>query len=475
MSQPYTPDRRAFLRRSLAATLGGASLYSAPGTLRLLQAAALDKGAVADFKALVCVFQYGGNDGFNTVVPIDGQARTNYFYGRGATLAIDSGLLLPLTPPAGAPGPDDGGNYGLFRASAPDQPAATQPLYDLFQQGRVAVVANVGALRQPTTRQDLDNPGFDLPPQLYSHNDQQAYWQTCRADASRGWGGRMADLLLSANDDPALPMSYSVAGESILLRAAQAQPYAINAWPRAAEALTFLEPPEAGSAQRRAVFDQLIAASAQAHILERSYAATMRRTFGNYTALQDALAAAPPVTTAFPATLLGRQLEMVAHLIAARGELGMRRMVFYVVQGGYDTHDSQSEDHPALLAGLAAAVGAFHAATVELGVADAVTTFTASDFGRTLSSNGDGSDHGWGSHHLVVGGAVRGGFYGHMPDLSADGPLDAGWGQIIPTTSVEQYAATMGRWMGLNPAQLLDVFPSLANFPAAGHDLGFLG
>ncbi len=469
MTKIPTLDRRRFIRRSLAATLGGFSLYSAPGLLGTLQAATHAKG-FADFKALVCVFLYGGNDGFNTVVPLNGPARTNYLAGRGATLALQAEQLEPLA--IVGPAPSDGCAYGWQRAT---QAGGTQPLIQAYQDGELAIVANVGTLIQPTSQAEVNQAGYPLPPQLYSHNDQQFYWQTCGGTGSQGWAGRMADLLHTANVGATVPMSFTVAGESVLLRGSTARQYAINPWPRAAERMTFLEAPEAGSAARRAVFADLIAQNQQAHVFERTYARSMRQALDTYANIRDAIALSPPIATTFPATALGRQLEMVAHLIAARQPLNLRRQVFFVQQGGYDTHDGQSTEHPALLSQLAQALGAFRAAMIELGVNDAVASFTASDFGRTLTSNGDGSDHGWGSHHFAMGGAVEGGFYGQMPNLASaaqGGTLDAGWGQIIPTTSVEQYAATLGRWFGLSEADLADVLPNLGNFSSG--DLGFM-
>lgn len=454
----YTSDRRRFIKTSIAAALGGATLGSPLGQLALIGQASAQQASWPDYRALVCVFLYGGNDGFNTVVPYGPSiARQRYEQGR-PTLRLDTASLLPLVPQASGTA-SDGCAYGM--------PMEAAPLVNLFNSGRAAVLCNVGTLRRPTSKIDVQTPGFALPPQLYSHNDQQTYWQTCGNGAGLGWGGRMADLLHTGNVNQVLPMTMTVAGEASLLRGGIVSQYGLNA--SGISAVTFVE----NSASRRALFDALIAPGAQQNALERAYAQTARRTLDNYAILSEALDVTPSPATAFPETILGRQLRMVARVIAARHALGMQRQVFFVQVGGYDTHAAQLADHPVLLQDLSTSMAAFHAATQELGVDDQTTAFTASDFGRTLSSNGDGSDHGWGSHHLIVGGAVRGGrFYGQMPDLSSNGPLDAGWGQIIPTTSVEQYAATLGAWMGIGLTGLDDIFPNLVNFPVA--DLGFM-
>jgi uncharacterized protein (DUF1501 family) len=210
------------------------------------------------------------------------------------------------------------------------------------------------------------------------------------------------------------------------------------------------------------------------HALERGFASAFNRSRENAEALGEALEVAPDLGTVFPDTYLAQQLRMVAQLISVRTNLSLKRQIFFVGIGGFDHHDGLLGDHPRLLAEIAQALDAFHTATVELGVANSVTAFTASDFGRTLSSNGDGSDHGWGAHHFAVGGAVQGGrFYGTMPRLLNDGPDDVGWGQIIPTTSVDQYAATLARWFGVGEAEIDLIFPNLGNF--ASRNLGFMG
>lgn len=462
-------NRRDFLRNAICAGLGGAGLYSALGNLRLVEAATRAYGPTAfdDYKALVCVFMFGGNDALNMVIPRDDAHYAQYAAAR-ATLAVAKGDLLPLTPQAGG-GASDGASYGLQKSTSDGDTVGVTGLQGLFNNGKAAILGNVGTLIRPVTKTEYRNGSAQLPPQLFSHNNQQAYWQISRTDDGRnlGWGGRIADLLQDANPGAFIPMNIALNSGSVLQRAANSNPYVIgNDGPR------YFSRFEWDSDSRRA-FLGMMAPEVQTHAFGRSYAASFRRARENADAVGTALDASTPLTTIFPDNDLAWQLKMVARLIKVRATLGLKRQIYFVSIGGFDHHDRLLSEQPILLAQMAQALTAFHAATVELGVANSVTTFTASDFGRTLSSNGDGSDHGWGGHHFVVGGAVRGGrFYGTMPVLQNDGPDDAGWGQIIPTTSVDQYAATLARWFGVADTDLGLIFPNLGNF--ASRNLGFM-
>jgi len=485
-------NRRDLIRRSLLCTLGGASLYSQFGNLNLLQAAALDgsgKGGGEDYRALVCVFLNGGNDNVNTVIPRDSAGHAAYLNARpGLALPLSSlgagTHLNPLTAQSG------GRQYALHPAAA--------PLRSLFESGRCAVVANVGPLIEPVTRASFQNGSVRVPPQLFSHSDQQVFWQTSRPDVTEkiGWAGRMADLLQASNPNPQLSMSLSLRGHNFLQTGVNVQPYSMGT--QGAEARSGYLGGGANMARRAAV-DALLNGPL-AHPMERAAAQIQRRSLDNYALVTSALAANPGLSTPTPSLpgglgnvapsaygqLVG-QLRMVGRMIQARQQLGQRRQIFYVSIGGYDFHDRLLDDHRDQLAALSLALQMFHDITVELGVANQVTTFTASDFGRTSSANGDGSDHGWDGEHFVIGGAVRGrDVYGELPNLSRGGPDDAGWGQLIPKLAVDQYAATLARWFGVSESQINDIFPSLnpANprFPAASggyigsyRDLGFMG
>jgi uncharacterized protein (DUF1501 family) len=470
-------DRRAFLRRSIALALGGMTATSAFGSLRVMAAAASQKGTPGDYKALVCVFLFGGNDSFNAIVPYSTAQYQAYRSSRQELIgaggiafdaaSIQARALSPLAD--GLPG--DGGSYGVHPSLG--------EVGALFNAGKAAIVANVGTLLHPTSASDYRAGLVAVPPQLFSHSDQSIYWQTSRPDDANaeGWGGRIADLLHARNSG-AIPMTISLAGNNLFQRGALISQYSMD--PAGVERMSYLgEGPESWvigpNDAGKAAYDALVAHGVQGHVLERAYADTAANAIDSYEIIDAALGAAPGVDTAFPDSSLGRQLRMAAQLIQVRGALGMQRQVFFVSAGGYDTHSYQVDDQASNLAELSQALAAFHAATEELGVASQVTAFTASDFGRSLAVNGDGTDHGWGGHHFVVGGAVRGQrFYGRMPSLLADAnPDDTGYGQIIPTTALDQYAATLARWFGVPESDVADIFPSLSRFGPA--DLGFFG
>jgi uncharacterized protein (DUF1501 family) len=462
-------NRRNFLASSLTAgALPFAS--SALGSLVLAQAAAAQSRDITGYKALVCVFLAGGNDSFNTVIPRDNSYYGLYSTARagvGTGLALAQNTLLPITS---ATPQSSGALYGLH----PSMPEMQQ----LFAANRCAIVANVGPLIEPITQAQFQNSTVPVPPQLFSHSDQQAFWQTSRPDTTAriGWGGRLADLLQAANTNGSLSMSMTLAGNNIFQTGNTVQPYSLGA-DGPVERGGYFQP---WFASRRAAIDALLAQS-QAHPFERAFAQTQRRSLDNYQFVATALAGSAPLTTVFPTgtendVRLSRQLKMVARMIRARTALDQRKQIYFVQVGGYDLHDRLLVEHADLLGSLSRCLKAFYDATVEMGIANQVTTFTASDFGRTLSSNGDGTDHGWGAEHFVIGGAVNGGsIYGAMPTPVLGGADDAGWGQVIPKIATDQYAATLARWLGASESQIDLILPRLGMFPASGgRNLGFM-
>ncbi|APV51178.1 hypothetical protein BWI17_16715 [Betaproteobacteria bacterium GR16-43] len=446
--------RREFLLRSGA--LGAAGLAARLAPLGSLALPAHAAGA-EDYKALVCVFLYGGADGNNLVIPLDAAGYARYAAVRPVSSGINiaQSALLPIRPA----GLDD---FGLH----PDL-AAVHPL---FAQGKLAVLANVGPLNEPTTRADYFSK---RPDNLYSHSDQQAQWQSSVSEgrSATGWGGRIADAVA---DGAAFPVVTTIAGASLFTTGAVTSPLALGA--TGGLALQGFTQSAASRARAASLFSILAADRDNDYV----------KAAGDISSHAIALSGlVDPILTSTSSTIaplfagqtssIAQQLLQVAKLIEARAQTGARRQVFFVSLGSFDTHSGELATLTNLLGQLSPAVKAFYDATVQLGVANQVTTFTLSDFGRTFQpASGAGTDHAWGNHHFILGGAVRGGaFYGRYPTLALAGPDDAeAEGRWIPTTSVDQYGATLARWFGVSDAGLAATFPNLPRFSTA--DLGFL-
>jgi len=462
-------SRRAFMHRSgQLAVMGAASGY-AMGLAGLSDAAAFETGG--GYKALVCVFLLGGNDHANTLIPFDTANYDRYSAIRGGLpanggIAIDRAslanqVLNPLQPQTLT---DD-----LQLALAPTMPR----LKARFDQGALAPVLNVGPLITPLTRQQFDsgnNSMFPRPAKLFSHNDQQSTWQSGSPEGSvSGWGGRIGDLAASSNTN-SMFTAINATGNAVFLSGDQTQPYGISS--SGAIEIAALQRNLYGSSAASQALNALLTNGTN-HIFENDYAMANARSIQFSGFINDALQNANLSTDFGEGNGLAQQLEIVARLIAARNQLGVTRQVFLVATGGFDNHDGLIGTHEGLLAGVDFALDAFYSAMLEIGVADRVTTFSASDFGRTLASNGDGSDHGWGGHHFVLGGAVNGGqFYGRAPEISVDSDDQVGRGRLLPTTSVDEYSATLAKWLGVSPGEIPIVSPNIGNFNSP--DLGFL-
>ncbi len=422
------------------------------------------RASTDDYRALVCVFLYGGNDGNNMVVPVDGRY-DDYAAARrpqpDGGLALTPDQLLPLAPASGP------AQYG-FHPSMPE-------LQQLWNGGALGVLFNVGTLVAPTSKADDAAGRVPRPESLMSHQDQQNQWQTSLADrpSRTGWGGRLADEIPTAP----LPALVSTAGNVLFALGASSHPLAVPAAGGPTFGLSGFDS-SAGSRALRTAMDALRGLDLD-NALVQSVAGETAAAFAASGALSPVLAGAGSTTDALFAaqsSVLGNQLLQVARIIEARSVLGATRQIFFVALGGFDTHNNQIDRQGPLLAQVSGALAAFYSATVQLGVASQVTTFTLSDFGRTLApASGGGSDHAWGNHHLVLGGAVQGRqTYGTFPTLALGGPDDfTAQGRWIPTTSTDQYAATLARWFGVAPADLSAVLPNVGRF--ATDDLGFLG
>ena len=457
-------NRRAFLRQACCAAVGTTGILSAMSQLKLIGALAADgsemrrAAADADYKALVCLFLNGGNDGNNVLIPYDTSSYSAYATERGA-LAISRANLLPI----GVRQYADGRSYALNNDVA--------ELKALYDQRKIAFLGNVGTLVKPTTLAEY-NAGTALPLQLYSHLDQATQWQSSLPDNPifrTGWGGRLADLVDAMNGNHQISMSISLGGANYFQVGNAVSPYVVNTG--GADLLTGYN--NNGLAGNRYAAIKRLVAGRYENILGSSFASETKSAIDDSEYLSVALRSAPTLSTAFPTFFTARMLQMVAKMISIAPTLGLKRQVFFVNIGGYDTHAVQTTAHSLLLKELSGAMNAFYNATVELGVANQVTTFTASDFGRSYNPNAEGTDHAWGNLQWVMGGAVAGGdIYGKMPSLRVGAPDDTGRGRWIPTTSVDEYNSTLARWFGVSDANLPVVLPNIGRF--AKRDLGFM-
>jgi len=445
-------------RRNFMQMGAGFGMLAALGRLPLASAAPLQ-----DYKALVCVFMFGGNDGHNAVVPLGNAQYTAYTAARGG-LALPPGQLLAIGDAAqGA----FGLHYGL------------PELQNIYQQARMAVLANVGMLVRPTSYADFQSNN-QLPTNLRSHSDQVQQMQTGYPNSfgASGWGGRTADLMQTANAGTNFPVSISLNGAALyctasVVQSASLQPgnyldqNAFSLWP-------------ATAAQARATAQQQILAAGSSNQMIQSANKAMSDALVLNPLLKSA-AGNPGFTTPFPQTQIGNQLKEIARIISLRSQLGAARQVFFAGLSGFDTHGGQPYQQWSLLSQISAAMASLYNATAEMGIADKVTSFTLSDFGRTLQPSGTGSDHGWGNHHFIVGGAVAGGrIYGRFPLMTNYNSFNATGddyadtrGVMLPGVSLSQYGATLAKWFGATDAQLDTVFPTLASFSV--RDLGFMG
>jgi uncharacterized protein (DUF1501 family) len=450
MSHTHVPARRSFLTLSARlAALGLTGLGLAP--LRSMLGTTAHAAAFNDYKALVCVYLFGGNDSNNMIVPVDNARYTAYRSLRGGLAMSGSRLLSPI-------GDADGNPYALHYGLV--------EMNSLFNTGRLAVVLNVGLLDRPLTREQY-LAGQSAPSNLFSHSDQttQAQTGTSRPDGS-GWGGRLLDrfgitdtLAAVSVSSPALFLRGFNVNANVIPPGANLRLSGMSFWP-SSQAET-----------RRQAVNAMIQIDNGSPLRQAA-----NRAFADGLQLASAIApdgTLPPIATAFPNTSIGNQLKEVARLMQVRSTMGPGRQVFFCSLGSFDTHSSQEWAHWNLLSQLSQALGAFDTATQELGLGSQVTTFTQSEFGRTLQTNGSGTDHGWGSHQLVMGGAVRGGIYGQMPTFALGGPDDANnRGVWIPTISTAQFGATLGRWFGASQEDVAWAFPNLHEFSTP--TLGFV-
>ena len=453
-------SRRAFLKRSATLAVAGTAAPFVNSLAAIGEAAA---ATASDYKALVCVFLYGGMDYANTLPNYDQASYNQYFAARSNIGLTRDSLAATALNPVNALG---GRQYALNPSMG--------SMKALFDAGKAAVVLNLGTLVQPTTKAQYSAASVKLPPKLFSHNDQQSYFQASNPEgATSGWGGRIGDLYQSGNGSSTLTC-INASGNAVYLTGKSAVQYSIGTG--GPIALINNSASLYGSTTAMATLKSLMTGT-NANLFAAEHARVSKRALDTYTQVSAALAGAPAASfPLFPTgNSLADQLKIVARMISVSSELGTKRQVFFVSIGGFDLHDNLVAQHGPLMGKVADALKAFYDTTAALGVADKVTSFTASDFGRTLQSNDDGSDHGWGSHHFIVGGAVKGQrIYGTPPAVGNGTADDVGQGRLLPTLSVDQYASTLASWFGVSSGDMTTVLPNMGNYNPSSWNLGFV-
>jgi len=456
-------SRRKFMGSLPCLALGTSTLYNSLINLKAMNAImGSTSTAGGDYKALVFLQMSGGNDSYNMLIPRGDAEYTEYAEVR-SNLAIAQDQILPINPDE-----TDGREFGLH-------PSLTG-LRDIFESGRAAFVSNVGTLVEPVTKPGLQQGNVKVPLGLLSHSDQVMHWQTAfpQDRTTLGWGGKMADILKSMNEDIGVSMNISLGGNNLFQRGETVTEYAINASGGVSiVGFDFNEP--FFNLMKDDVTDMM--SQNYEDIFRASYNGVLKRSVESNEVFNLAIEGAE-VSTQFSNTNLSQKMQMVARSIASREQLGVKRQIFYVDIGGFDNHDELINNHSQLMRVVDDALSEFYAATIELGVSDCVTTFTISDFARTLTSNGNGTDHAWGGNAIVLGGAVNGKkMYGDYPALSLNSDLELGGGIILPTTSADEYFAEIALWFGISPNDLSQIFPNIGNFydvASGSNPLGFM-
>ncbi len=462
-NQRALTSRRRFLGQASCAAVTATPLLSTLLNLKMAGGAAAAE-AGDDYRALVCIFLAGGNDSFNMLVPTNGQAYAGYQSAR-SNLAIPQNALLNLN------GDVKGATFGLH-PGLPEMQA-------LYNSGKLAFVANVGTLVEPTTLTRYQNNTAKVPLGLFSHADQIMHWQTSVPNqrSSTGWGGRVADLVRSCNSNQRLSMNISLSGSNTFQAGNQTVSYEITSGGNGAVTMEEFDGEGPISALSKTAVNSLMDLQYQ-NVFQQAFGEVNRRSIDASEEFAAAIGQSQ-VTAAFSPTGLSQALQMIARTIGARQTLGMSRQTFFVLFGGWDHHEELLNSQASMLPVVSKAMVEFDSALTEIGMSSQVTTFTASDFARTLSSNGRGSDHAWGGNQLVMGGAVKGGtVYGVYPDLAPNNALDTGRGRLIPTLSTDEYFAELARWFGVPAGRLTEVFPNLDRFYSpsdTNSPIGFMG
>ncbi len=470
--------RRQFLRTASYASMAGITASPFLMGLNSMAAMAQSSGST-DYKALVCVFLQGGNDGHGTVIATDPDSYSSFTAARSGApgLAYPLSEILPVTLKT----PQSGRTFGLNPSLVGVQ--------NLFNAGRAAIVANTGTLVAPASKAQVQANSVPLPDSLFSHFDQTAAWQAIASNLGSsehvGWGGAVADVIESMNmNSNSMFTCISTAGIALFLSGQTS--FQINCTPAGPIPIGGLASSPFGNSAGTNALNAILSADEQ-NLFAKEYEVVVQRSIEAQHTLASTMLPAgaggvpnppqflDPMTNKLVDNPFGASLQTVARIIGGKAGLGVSRQIFYVQLGSFDTHQGQAQQHARLLTQLGAALEYFDNVMTTMGLGNQVTAFTASDFGRTLTSNSDGTDHGWGSHHFVTGGAVMGqDMYGQYPIVGANQANDLGAGRLIPTTSVDQYAGTLARWFGLSDGQIRQVFPNFGNFGSSPY-LGFMG
>jgi uncharacterized protein (DUF1501 family) len=470
-------SRRQFLRTASMASMAG--FYASPFLLELNALAGMAQGtSSSDYKALVCIYLQGGNDGHGTVLATDPESYAAFLQARSGApgLAYPQSELLPIVPKT----PQSGRTFAL-------NPYLTG-VQNLFNAGRAAIVVNTGTLVAPATKTQINANSVVLPDSLFSHFDQTAAWQAILSNLGGGehvgWGGAMADVIESMNmNSNSMFTCISTAGNALFL--AGQSSFQLNCTSAGPIPIYGLAQPPFGQPAGANLLKAILT-SEESNLFAKEYGVVVLRSMQAQAILAKAMPPAGPGGVPNPSEFinpstkmlmqnqLATSLQTVARIISGRSSLGVTRQIFFVQLGGFDTHDGQAPVHAQLLTELGEALEYFDGLMVSMGLGNQVTSFTISDFGRTLTSNSNGTDHGWGSHHFIVGGAVQGqNIYGQYPVIGSNQANDLGAGRLIPTTAVEQYAGTLAQWFGLSDSQVREVFPNFGNFGSSPY-MGFM-
>jgi uncharacterized protein (DUF1501 family) len=460
-------SRRKFIGQASCAAIGTSTLLSSLVNLKAFAAAAVSNSSLdPEFKALVCVFLSGGNDSFNMLMPRE-QSEYNDYATTRSNLAIPLENMLHVFP-------DNAG--GRLFGIHPNMPRTQE----MFNAGKMAFIANVGTLVEPTTKDQVWNGQVELPLGLFSHSDQGQQWMTGLPNGrtATGWGGKVADLIRDMNTNNNISMNMSFGGTNVFQTGQETVEFSLDPYNGSSGIYGY------GDHDEWNVFDRMRTQALTSMIereyddmFQKTYIDVIRRSRDGHAQFQEAIGNVPTLQTTFTDNYLSRSFQMAAYSIAAHEALGMKRQIFFIDYGGWDHHDEVLDSQNTMLGELDTALGEFQAAMEELGLGQQVTTFSLSEFSRTLTSNGNGTDHAWGGNVMVMGGDVRGkNIYGEYPTLALESSLELGSGVMLPTTSADQYFAELALWFGVNPSDLPSIFPSVTNFytPGSGMPIGFL-